>query len=239
MTRKEACFYLGIREDAPEEQIKKAYRYKAKLYHPDVNPDTDAREYYINVQKAYEYLMSTPRDIPSPDMSGHTNANAAAGRTPTGPSGSAGTNNMYGSPFGANCAGANAFYTTTANHQGAAAAHARPAKVYASTAAAKASYKRQKEKEREREKIQKWDEEYKSSRRRQQQTQLYGKEYTDKMTGTSRSKEDEILEKIRAIWLAETIRRQIESDREHKEVLQRRKLYQAFMRQQAQDDDGK
>ena len=87
--------------------------------------------------------------------------------------------------------------------------------MYASTAAAKASYKRQKEKEREREKIRKWDAEYKSSKRRQQQTQLYGKEYTDRMTGTSRSREDEILEKIRAIWLAETIRRQIELDKEH------------------------
>ena len=111
--------------------------------------------------------------------------------------------------------------------------------MYASTAAAKASYKRQKEKEREREKIRKWDAEYKSSKRRQQQTQLYGKEYTDRMTGTSRSREDEILEKIRAIWLAETIRRQIELDKEHKEVLQRRKLYQAFMLQQVRDDDGK
>lgn len=67
----------------------------------------------------------------------------------------------------------------------------------------------------------------------------HGKEYTDRMTGTSRSREDEILEKIRAIWLAETIRRQIELDKEHKEVLQRRKLYQAFMQQQVRDDDGK
>ena len=58
------------------------------------------------------------------------------------------------------------------------------------------------------------------------------------MTGTSRSKEDEILEKIRAIWLAETIRRQIELDKEHKEVLQRRKLYQAFMQQQVQDESA-
>lgn len=97
--------------------------------------------------------------------------------------------------------------------------------------------KRQKEKEKEREKLQKWDEEYKTNKKRQQQTQLYGKEYTDKMTGTSRSKEEEVLEKIRAIWLAETIKRQIQLDQEHKEVLQRRKLYQAFMQQKIQEDD--
>jgi curved DNA-binding protein CbpA len=222
MTRKEACYYLGIREDAPEDQIKRAYRYKAKLYHPDANPATDTKEYYIRVQRAYEYLMSDPGDIPA---SGAAASQAMYGNSPFG---SARAGSMYGNPSAAN-----------RDHSGAGPANARPAKVYASTAAAKASYKRQKEKEREREKIRKWDAEYKSSKRRQQQTQLYGKEYTDRMTGTSRSREDEILEKIRAIWLAETIRRQIELDKEHKEVLQRRKLYQAFMQQQVRDDDGK
>ena len=113
----------------------------------------------------------------------------------------------------------------------------RPAKVYASTASAKASYKKQKDKEKEREKLQRWDEEYKTNKKRQQQTQQYGKEYTDKMTGTSKSREEEVLEKIRAIWLAETIKRQIQLDQEHKEVLQRRKLYQAFMQQKIQEDD--
>lgn len=229
MTRKEACYYLGIREDAAEEQIKRAYRYKAKLYHPDANPNMDTKEYYIKVQKAYEYLMSNPNDLPSPKetpatatgqtMNGNVNAyanNSFGGTT---------ANTMYGNPFAANFAGGNV---------------SRPVRVYASTATAKANYKKQKEKEKERKRIQKWDEEYKSGKRRQQQTQFYGKEYTDKMTGTSKSKEDEILEKIRAIWLAETIKRQIELDKEHKEVLQRRKLYQAFMQHQVQDDnDGK
>lgn len=210
MTRREACYYLGIREDAAEEQIKRAYRYKAKLYHPDVNPDRNTQEYYIKVQEAYEYLMNN-------------------------------LNTTYGTPPPTGYAGANpaSAYYSNANSFGAQTASARPARVYASTATAKASYKRQKEKEKERERIQKWDEEYKSSKRRQQQTQLYGQEYTDRMTGTSKSKEDEILEKIRAIWIAETIRRQIELDKEHKEVLQRRKLYQAFMQQQMDDDSAK
>ncbi len=228
MTRKEACYYLGIREDAPEDQIKRAYRYKAKLYHPDVNPDMDTREYYINVQEAYKFLMNDQRDTASSDP----NANVQ-----TGPAMNGYPNMYYNSSCGS--AGTNSMYTSAVNSSNAKTVNVRPAKVYASTAAAKASYKRQKEKEREREKIQKWDEEYKSSKRRQQQTQLYGKEYTDRMTGTSKSKEDEILEKIRAIWLAETIRRQIELDKENKEVLQRRKLYQAFMKQQVRDDDGK
>lgn len=241
MTRKEACYYLGIREDAAEEQIKRAYRYKAKLYHPDANPNRNTQEYYIKVQEAYEYLMSNQNDIFPSNASANTAAGQAMNRN--NPFCGAAANTMYGNPFSTNFAGANPGNATNvndsnANYFGAGTFNARPAKVYASTATAKANYKKQKEKEKEREKIQKWDEEYKSNKRRQQQTQLYGKEYTDKMTGTSKSKEDEILEKIRAIWLAETIKRQIELDKEHKEVLQRRKLYQAFMQQQM-DDDGK
>lgn len=239
MTRKEACYYLGIREDAAEEQIKRAYRYKAKLYHPDANPNMDTKEYYIKVQKAYEYLMSTPNDILSSNGSANTMQGQAMNRNVNNPFTAA--NTMYGNPYMANSAGTNAAYASNfnPNYSGSKTVNVRPAKVYASTATAKANYKKQKEKEKERKKIQKWDEEYKSSKRRQQQTQLYGKEYTDKMTGTSKSKENEILEKIRAIWLAETIRRQIELDKEHKEVLQRRKLYQAFMQQQVQDDSAK
>ncbi len=220
MTRREACYFLGIGENASEEQIKRAYRYKAKLYHPDANPDSDTKEYYIKVQDAYEYLMNNPRTIkPSEPPSA---ANVQAPRYNTG-------SWQYNTPFASNPMGAAAY---TAN-----AANVRPAKVYASTASAKASYKKQKDKEKEREKLQRWDEEYKTNKKRQQQTQQYGKEYTDRMTGTSKSREEEVLEKIRAIWLAETIKRQIQLDQEHKEVLQRRKLYQAFMQQKIQEDD--
>lgn len=245
MTGKEACYYLGIREDASEEQIKRAYRYKAKLYHPDANPNSNTQEYYIKVQEAYEYLMSNQNNIIPSNTTADTAAGQAMNKNATmyynNPFSGYTANAMYGNPSATSFAGANAANTncSNANYFGAKMVNTRPAKVYASTATAKASYKKQKEKEKEREKIQKWDEEYKNNKRRQRQTQLYGKEYTDKMTGTSRSKEDEILEKIRAIWLAETIKRQIELDKEHKEVLQRRKLYQAFMQQQMDDDSAK
>lgn len=220
MTRREACYFLGVGENASEEQIKRAYRYKAKLYHPDANPDTDTKEYYIKVQDAYEYLMNNPKTINPPKPPSAANAQASRYNT---------SGWQYNTPFASNPMGAAACAANAAN--------VRPAKVYASTASAKASYKKQKDKEKEREKLQKWDEEYKTNKKRQQQTQQYGKEYTDKMTGTSRSREEEVLEKIRAIWLAETIKRQIQLDQEHKEVLQRRKLYQAFMQQKIQEDD--
>lgn len=232
MTRKEACYYLGIREDSSEEQIKRAYRYKAKLYHPDVNPDADAKEYYIKVQKAYEYLLDNPYTRPSATVN---TAKNAAGSDAARTAGQAGARmnmnkNMYmNNPFGAGMG--NPAYTT-------AQAAPRPAKVYSSSAVAKASYQKQKDKEKERIKIQKWDEEYKNNKKYRQNAQLYGKEYADKTTGTPKSEEDRILEKIRAIWLAETIKRQIAEDREHKEAIQRRKLYQAFMQQEMQDKDN-
>ena len=49
--------------------------------------------------------------------------------------------------------------------------------------------------------------------------------------------EEEALEKIRAIWIAETIHRQIEHDKEQKEEENSRKLYQAFMKQKINEEE--
>lgn len=203
MSRKEACFFLGIREDAAEEQIKKAYHYKAKLYHPDSNPDADTRDYYLKIQKAYEYLMNNP----------YTDTVQNQGVNPQ---------NMYR----VNPA---SFYQSSVQQ--------RPAKIFATDDKIRAQYQRQKTKEKDLKKVQKWESDYKSGKKRQQQAELYGEAYANRTMGPAKSKEEEILEKIRAIWLAETIKRQISYDKEHKEVLQRRKLYQAFMQQKIQEDD--
>ena len=194
ISRREACYFLGIREDATEEQIKKAYRYKAKLYHPDANPDKDTREYYIKAQEAYEYLLHNPY-IAVPQTIQYQNTGV----------------NMP-------------FYYTNVQPQ-------RPAKIFSSSDMTRAQYQKQKIKEKEHEKMQKWDADYRSGKRKQKQEQMYGKEYAQRMMGSVKSKEEEVLEKIRAIWLAETIKRQIAQDEEQREVRQRRKLYQAFMQQ--------
>lgn len=201
MTRREACYLLGVRQDASDEEIKKAYRYKVKLYHPDANPDSDTLEYYIKIQKAYEYLVNT--------------------QTVGYPLDNKPKNDTYGM--------GNQTYQSSNN--------VRPAKIFTSSAAARASYQRQKEKEKEFAKIQKWDKEYKSNKKYQQQFQMYGKAYADRMATPSKNKEEEALEKIRAIWLAETIRRQIAMDREHKEAIQRKKLYRAFMQQKMNEEE--
>ena len=52
------------------------------------------------------------------------------------------------------------------------------------------------------------------------------------------TKEEEILQKIRAIWLAETIHRQIAAEKEKTELENKRKLYRAFMQQQMQEENG-
>lgn len=49
---------LGVDEDASKDEIKKAYRKKAKKFHPDKNPDNQewAREKFKKVSEAYEVL---------------------------------------------------------------------------------------------------------------------------------------------------------------------------------------
>jgi DnaJ domain/Virulence-associated protein E len=57
MTVHEACEVLGIRRGASLEDIKAAYRERAKRYHPDLNSEgTDSLEHFRRVQAAYETL---------------------------------------------------------------------------------------------------------------------------------------------------------------------------------------
>jgi hypothetical protein len=48
---------LGIPLNASVEEVKKAYRRKAKELHPDLNPAADAKERFIELSKAYEFLL--------------------------------------------------------------------------------------------------------------------------------------------------------------------------------------
>jgi hypothetical protein len=48
---------LRLQPGASLEEIKRAYRQLAKEFHPDVNPDPEARRLFIEIQLAYEWLL--------------------------------------------------------------------------------------------------------------------------------------------------------------------------------------
>ena len=53
---------LGVREDAPDEEIKRQYRSLAKRYHPDVHPgDPGAEKRFKEVTEAYRVLGDKKR----------------------------------------------------------------------------------------------------------------------------------------------------------------------------------
>lgn len=49
---------LGIKENASKNEIKKAYRNKAKDVHPDVNSSPEAQKLFIELAEAYDVLFN-------------------------------------------------------------------------------------------------------------------------------------------------------------------------------------
>ena len=60
MTMRFSDYYqlLGLNLNASLEDIKKAYRQKARAYHPDINHEPDAKDKFILVTEAYEFLVA-------------------------------------------------------------------------------------------------------------------------------------------------------------------------------------
>jgi molecular chaperone DnaJ len=94
---------LGVDRDADEEEIKEAYRTKAREYHPDVSDDPDAEEKFKQVKKAKEVLTDdeTRRMY---DQLGHERFEEAEKHGAVGGDGAAGAGGMGGGfgggPFG-------------------------------------------------------------------------------------------------------------------------------------------
>src|SRR5258706_9909406 len=49
---------LGLTDTATLDEIKRAYRKKAKVFHPDKNKSPDAAEQFILFTEAYEFLIN-------------------------------------------------------------------------------------------------------------------------------------------------------------------------------------
>lgn len=54
---------FGLKPGASEEEIRKRYRELVKKFHPDVNKDTNADKKFIEIQEAYEQLMSGNEEL--------------------------------------------------------------------------------------------------------------------------------------------------------------------------------
>lgn len=86
---------LGIKKDATKQEIKKAYRKLAKLFHPDVNKSPDAEEKFKEVQEAYE-VLSDEQKRAAYDQYGHAGTSGFQG----GFEGFPGEANFTGADFG-------------------------------------------------------------------------------------------------------------------------------------------
>ena len=66
---------LGVKKDASDDEIKKAFHRLAKKYHPDLNKEADAEEKFKEVNEAYE-VLSDPQKRAAYDRYGFAGNNA-------------------------------------------------------------------------------------------------------------------------------------------------------------------
>jgi hypothetical protein len=59
---------LDLTSGSSVEEIKKAYRRKARLFHPDINHSPDAKDLFICVTEAYEFLIAYHEKIKSDEQ---------------------------------------------------------------------------------------------------------------------------------------------------------------------------
>jgi len=60
---------LGLPAGASIDDIKRAYRQKARMYHPDLNHSPDAKDKFILATEAYEFLVANLEKLTSDDES--------------------------------------------------------------------------------------------------------------------------------------------------------------------------
>lgn len=69
MTLSDYYEILGIPANSSLDDIKRAYRKKVRLYHPDINHSPEAKDLFIISTEAYEFLLANFAKITSSDES--------------------------------------------------------------------------------------------------------------------------------------------------------------------------
>jgi len=82
---------LGVRRDASQDEIKKAFRRLARELHPDVNPDPKTQERFKEINAAYE-VLSDPQKKQVYDLGGDPLSQAGGAGGPGGFGGPGGMN---------------------------------------------------------------------------------------------------------------------------------------------------
>jgi molecular chaperone DnaJ len=77
-TERDLYAVLGVARDAPDAEIKRAYRRLAQQWHPDVNQDAGAELQFKEISEAYQ-VLSDPQRRQSYDMFGTTGPAGEAG----------------------------------------------------------------------------------------------------------------------------------------------------------------
>ena len=85
MAKRDYYEVLGVRRDASPEEIKKAFRRKARQYHPDVSQEADAEVLFKEANEAYDVLSDTQKRA-AYDRFGHAGVGGPgyAGENPFG-----------------------------------------------------------------------------------------------------------------------------------------------------------
>ena len=99
MSKRDYYEILGVAKDAPEKEIKKAYRRVAMKFHPDRNPDDkDAEDKFKEASEAYE-ILSDAQKRSAYDQYGHDAVSGNAGAGGFG-GGNGNFSDIFGDVFG-------------------------------------------------------------------------------------------------------------------------------------------